>query len=71
MRRINRKSTPRVVGGAVQNLHILLHELGHHHDRITTRSRRRASRGESYAEQYARTYEERIWADYLRRFPLY
>lgn len=32
-----------------QLLHILLHELGHHHDRMTTRAQKRASRGEKYA----------------------
>ncbi len=42
---------------AYQLLHILLHELGHHHDRMTTRSQRRAARGELYAEAYALKYE--------------
>ncbi len=56
---------------AFQLLHILLHELGHHHDRITTKSKRAASRGESYAEQYALTYEAQIWDAYIREFPLY
>lgn len=56
---------------AYQLLHILLHELGHHHDRITTKSQRRASRGESYAEAYALAYEARIWDEYLRRFELH
>src|ERR1041384_1374400 len=32
-----------------QLLHILLHELGHHHDRMSTRWKHRASRAESYA----------------------
>ena len=56
---------------AFQLLEILLHELGHHHDRITTRSQRRASRGEPYAEEYARRYQAQIWDDYQRRFELY
>jgi hypothetical protein len=34
---------------AYQLLHILLHELGHHHDRMTTRSQIQAARGEPYA----------------------
>lgn len=51
-----------------QLLHILLHELGHHHDRMTTRSQNRAGRGERYAEAYARTYEAQIWQAYLRAF---
>ena len=53
---------------AYQLLHIFLHELGHHHDRMSTRSQRRSSRGERYAEHYACAYEERIWQSYLRVF---
>ncbi len=49
-------------------LHIFLHELGHHHDRINTRSRRIA-RGENYAETYAIKYEEIIWDKYFEYFP--
>jgi hypothetical protein len=56
---------------AFQLLHVLLHELGHHHDRMTTRSRRAASRGERYAEQYARNYETLIWDRYVQVFSLY
>jgi hypothetical protein len=56
---------------AYQLLHILLHELGHHHDRITTSSKKRASRGEPYAEAYALAYESQIWDDYRARFGLY
>ena len=51
-----------------QLMHILLHELGHHHDRMTTRSRVRASRGETYAESYANKYAEEIWDGYYRTF---
>ena len=54
---------------AYQLLHVLLHELGHHHDRMTTRSRRRASRGEHFAELYARTHADYIWARYFEVFP--
>ncbi len=53
---------------AFQLLHIFLHELGHHHDRITTRSRRRPGRGERYAEKYATVYETVIWDSYLEAF---
>jgi hypothetical protein len=55
---------------AFQLLHILLHELGHHHDRMTTKSKR-TSRGEPYAEEYALKYMDVIWAEYVKRFPLY
>lgn len=51
-----------------QLLHILLHELGHHHDRMTTRAQKQAGRGESYAETYARQYESMIWENYLKVF---
>lgn len=50
---------------AFQLLHVFLHELGHHYDKITTKSRKEASRGEIYAEEYAHKYEELIWEKYL------
>ena len=53
---------------AYQLLHILLHELGHHHDRMTTKSQVRAARGEPYAEAYALAYEARIWERYQEKF---
>ncbi len=51
-----------------QLMHVFLHELGHHHDRMTTRSKRFASRGEGYAEHYANRYADRIWQRYLELF---
>lgn len=53
---------------AFQLLHILPHELGHHHDRITTRSQREAARGEKYAEAYALKVLDVIWPAYVQRF---
>jgi hypothetical protein len=53
---------------AFQLLHILPHELGHHHDRITTRSRRSAARGEPYAESYANRVLDTVWPSYARQF---
>ena len=53
---------------AFQLLHVFLHELGHHHDRMTTRSQRWSARGESYAETYANRYFDSIWDNYLRAF---
>jgi hypothetical protein len=53
---------------AFQLLHIFLHELGHHHDRMTTRSKARSARGESYAEQYALNYESLIFDRYQEVF---
>jgi hypothetical protein len=56
---------------AYQLLHVLLHELGHHHDRMTTRSRVDACRGEDYAEEYAWENERLVWDRYLAAFGLY
>lgn len=53
-----------------QLLHILLHELGHHHDRMTTRAQKRACRGEKYAEEYARLHQASIWQAYQKVFAL-
>jgi hypothetical protein len=53
---------------AFQLLHILPHELGHHHDRITTRTRRYAARGEPYAEAYALKVLDDVWPAYITRF---
>ena len=53
---------------AYQLLHIFLHELGHHHDRMTTRRQRGTGRGETYAEEYALRHEQLIWARYADRF---
>lgn len=50
---------------AYQLLHILLHELGHHHDKMHTRSKRACARGERYAEEYAIRYEGMIWGRYF------
>jgi hypothetical protein len=52
---------------AFQLLHVFLHELGHHHDAITNRSKLSA-RGETYAEEYALRYGDLIWERYWDRF---
>ena len=53
---------------AYQLLHILLHELGHHHDRMTTRHQDECARGESYAEAYAIRHETLIFERYCEVF---
>lgn len=55
---------------AFQLIHVLVHEFGHHHDRMTTRSQRKACRGENYAESYARRYEDEIVGRYQRAFKI-
>ncbi len=55
---------------AFQLTDVLLHELGHHHDRMTTRSQRRCARGEEYAERYAVRYSRLIWDRFLNEFGL-
>lgn len=45
-------------------LHILPHELGHHHDRMTTHSKVATARGEGYAEAYALRYFDQIFDRY-------
>ncbi|WP_158261135.1 MULTISPECIES: hypothetical protein [Pirellulaceae] len=49
-------------------LHIFLHELGHHHDLITTKHQDDCARGESYAEDYAIKYETLIFDRYCEAF---
>ena len=53
---------------AFQLLHILLHELGHHFDRIMTRSRFKSSRGEQFAENFAYIKEKEMWVNYQEVF---
>ncbi len=55
---------------AYQLLHVFLHELGHHHDRMTTQTRKHIARGEGYADDYAMRYMDRIWERYLETFGL-
>ena len=55
---------------AFQLLDVLPHELGHHHDRMTSRRQRRAGRGESYAEHYAEQAQEAIWPAYTQLFAI-
>lgn len=49
-------------------VHVLVHELGHHHDRMASPGQRKATRGEGYAEAYARRHEDIIWPAYCRVF---
>jgi hypothetical protein len=53
---------------AFQLVHVFLHELGHHIDRMTTRPQKWCERGEDYAEQYAWAYEVMVWDRYCDEF---
>ncbi len=55
---------------AFQLVHVLVHELGHHHDRITSKRKRTCGRGEPYAESYAERYEDDVLAAYATQFEL-
>ncbi len=55
---------------AYQLVHVFLHELGHHHDRINTEFQTATARGEGYAENYALQYERVIWDRYEEVFGL-
>jgi hypothetical protein len=48
-------------------LDVLVHELGHHHDRMTTRGDD-APGGEPYANAYAQRVQREIFAQYVDRF---
>lgn len=52
---------------AFQLLHVFLHELGHHHYRIT-KGRGKDAGSEKYAEQYALKTEKSIWRRYCEAF---
>lgn len=49
-------------------LHVFLHEVGHHVDRMQSKQRHSSPRGEPFAEQYANTLSSLIWSEYLRVF---
>lgn len=53
---------------AYQLLHILLHELGHHYDRIKTKSKHSSARGEGFAEDFAFENEDKMWNKYEELF---
>ena len=48
-------------------LHVFVHELGHHHDRLTQKHRD-STRGEDYAERFATSRFEQLYPAYVRVF---
>ena len=53
---------------AFQLLHIFLHELGHHFDRIKTKFKHSSARGEDFAEDFAFEHEKQMWNKYEEEF---
>jgi hypothetical protein len=53
---------------AYQLVRVFMHELGHHHDRMATRSQQEPSRGELFAERYSIEREDLLLARYFRAF---
>lgn len=53
---------------AYQLLHVLLHELGHHVDRMRTKSKNQAARGEQFAESFAFEHEKQMLIKYQDAF---
>jgi hypothetical protein len=49
-------------------LHVFLHELGHHVDRMGTKNQTSMPRGEEWAEEFANRLQDEVWPDYLRVF---
>jgi hypothetical protein len=49
-------------------LHVFLHELDHHVDRMQSKQQNQSRRGEPFAERYANELGARIWPDYVRVF---
>lgn len=53
---------------AYQLLHVFLHELGHHYDRMKTKSKHSTARGEQFAEDFAFENEAKMWHKYEETF---
>lgn len=49
-------------------MHIFLHELGHHHDRMQTRSRLHAPGEEDFAETFSHEVAATMWPEFYRLF---
>ena len=49
-------------------LHIFLHELGHHVDRLRSKNKNKIRGGEDFAETYANNLCKEIWPQYLSHF---
>lgn len=55
---------------AFQLLGTFLHELGHHVDRMNCRRKHDCPGGEPFAIQFEHDMQQKIWSEFVKRFPL-
>ena len=58
---------PKTAAG-FQLMHVFLHELGHHHDRMQTRKQINSALGEQYAEDFGNQLADQMWTAFFRTF---
>jgi hypothetical protein len=51
-------------------MHVFLHELGHHVDKLRSKKQNRMLGGEEFAENYAKRRFHELWDDYVIKFGL-
>ena len=51
-------------------MHIFLHELGHHVDRLRSKNQSSVNGGEDFAEKYAEARFKELWPAYVQKFGL-
>ena len=49
-------------------MHVLLHEVGHHYDRMRTKKQTHAPGGENFAENFGNELADRMWPAFFRAF---
>ncbi len=52
--------------GAFQLMHVFLHELGHHYDRMMTKKKIHSPGEEPYAEDFGNKLADKMWTDFFR-----
>lgn len=55
---------------AFQLLGTFLHELGHHVDRMNCKGKHDCPGGEPFAIRFEQEMQQRVWPEYVKRFPL-
>ena len=49
-------------------LHVFMHELGHHVDRMRTKNKKVMKGGHEFAERCANEWLDRLWPEYISKF---